>query len=70
LVYRWIHDFRTDLPEPKASINVKKIEFNEIWHFVDLKKTSYGCLKQLITVHKKQLPGSLADAILQRLNGS
>ncbi|MCL1970270.1 MAG: hypothetical protein FWF66_02265 [Candidatus Bathyarchaeota archaeon] len=39
LIYRWIHDFRTDLPEPKVAINVKEIEFDEVWHyFVGLKK--------------------------------
>ena len=71
LVYRWIRDFGAGLPEPKVSIDVKEIEFDEVWHyFVGLKKTSFGCLKQLIAVHEKQLPGSLVDAILQRLDGS
>jgi transposase len=70
LVYRWIRDFGSGLPEPKVPNDVKEVEFDEVWHFVGLKKTSFGFLKQLITVHEKQLPGSLADAILPRLDDS
>jgi hypothetical protein len=70
LVYRWIRDFGTELPEPKISGNIKEIEFDEIWHFVGLKKTSFECLKQLIVVHEKQLPESLVNAILQHLDDS
>ena len=70
LVYRWIRDFGAGLPEPKVPLDVKEIEFDEIWHFVGLKKTNFGCLKQLIGVHEKQLPGFLADAIQQHLGDS
>ena len=70
LVYRWIRDFGAGLAEPKVPNDVVEMEFDEVWHFVGLKKTSYGYLKQLIAAHKELLPGFLAGAILQRLDGS
>jgi transposase len=70
LVYRWIRDFGAGLTEPKVPNDVVEIEFDEVWHFVGLKKTSYGCLKQLIAAREELLPGFLAGAILQRLDGS
>ena len=70
LVYRWIRDFGKSLPEPKVPNDIKEIEFDEVWHFVGSKKTSFGSLKQLIAVHEELLPGSWADEILQHLNGS
>ena len=70
LVYRWIRDFGAGLPEPKVPLEVKEIGFDEIWRFVGLKKTNFGCLKQLIGVHEKRLPGFLADVIQQHLGDS
>jgi transposase len=70
LVHRWIHEFSKNLPEPQISDNIQKLEFNEIWHFVDLKKENFESLKQLIAIYKKQLPESLINAILQHLNNS
>ena len=70
LIYRWIREFRQTLPQPQISGDIKQIEFDEMGHFVDLKKENYGSLKQLIAVHEKQLPGCLAGAILQRLDDS
>ena len=70
LVYRWVRDFGKSLAEPKVASDILGLEFDEVWHFVGLKKTSFGCLKQLIVEQEKLLPGSLAGAIQQRLGGS
>jgi transposase len=70
LVYRWIRDFGKSLAEPKVSQDIKEIEFDEVWHFVGCKKTSFGFLKQLIVLHEERLPGFLAGAILQHLDVS
>ena len=70
LVYRWIKEYGENLPEPKVPNDVKEIEFDEVWHFVGLKKTSYGFLRQLIEVHEKQLPGSWVNEMLQHLDVS
>lgn len=70
LVYRWIREFGQTLPKPQILGDIRQIEFDEMWHFVDLKKENYGSLKQLIAVHEKQLPGCLVGAILQRLANS
>jgi len=70
LVYRWIRDFGKSLAEPKVPQDIKEIEFDEVWHFVGLKKTSCGFLKQLIVLHEERLPRCLADAIQKHLGGS
>jgi hypothetical protein len=70
LVYRWIREFGESLPESQISSDIKQIEFDEIWHFIDLKKENFESLRQLIATHKKQLPESLANAILQHLDNS
>jgi len=70
LVYRWIRDFGKSLAQPKIPQDIKEIEFDEVWHFVGLKKTSCGCLKQLIALHEERLPGFLVGAIQKHLGGS
>ncbi|MCL2288217.1 MAG: hypothetical protein FWC33_03420 [Candidatus Bathyarchaeota archaeon] len=70
LVYRWIQSFGESLPEPKSSYDIKQLEFDELWCFVDLKKETFESLKQLIMKHEKLLPEFLVNEILQRLDDS
>ena len=37
-VYRWIREFATLLPEPEVPLDIKHMEFDEMWHFVGSKK--------------------------------
>ncbi|MDR0318545.1 MAG: hypothetical protein LBI09_00725 [Nitrososphaerota archaeon] len=55
LVDRWIQGFVKSLPEPKVVGGIVGLEFDVVWHFVGLKKTSVGCLKQLIAEYEKLL---------------
>jgi hypothetical protein len=44
------------------------VEFGVVWHFVGLKKTSFGSLEQLVVAHRKLLPESWTNEILQHLD--
>jgi len=34
LVYRWIRSFGESLPEQEVSGEIKRMEFDEMWHFI------------------------------------
>ncbi|MCL2287997.1 MAG: hypothetical protein FWC33_02275 [Candidatus Bathyarchaeota archaeon] len=70
LVYRWVHEFEARLPTSVTSHDIEQMTFDELWHFVNLKKENFETLKQLIIKHEKQLPNLLTNTILQRLNDS
>jgi transposase-like protein len=53
LVYRWIRSFGESLPEPEIPGDIVEMEFDEMWHFVGSKKTSFGSSKPLIVVQGK-----------------
>ena len=38
LIYRWIREAGLRLPEPEIGGQVREIEFDEMWHFVEEKK--------------------------------
>jgi transposase len=65
LVYRWIKQAGLDTNEPIVSEDIKEMEFDEMWHFVGSKKTSYGSSKPLTVAHGELWPGCLATVILQ-----
>jgi len=65
LIYRWIRAFGESLPEPEVSGEIAQMEFDEMWHFVGSKKTSFGSSKLLTVAHGKLWPGCSAVVILQ-----
>ena len=70
LIYRWIRAFGESLPEPEVSGEIAQMEFDEMWHFVGSKKTSFGSSKLLTVAHGKLWPGCSAVVILQPSDGS
>lgn len=44
-VYRWVKKMAQALPDPVIDQEVKSIEIDEMWHYVQRKKTSYGSSK-------------------------
>ena len=70
LIYRWIREagLRTDIPE--IGNNITEIEFDEMWHFIQSKKTSFGSSRPLTVVAGELLPGFSAVVIAQRLEDS
>jgi len=65
LVYRWIRAFGETLPEPEVPGDIKQMEFDEMWHFIGAKKTSFGSSKPLTVVQGEPWPGCSAVVILQ-----
>jgi transposase len=69
LVYRWIREAGLSLPEPEVGGQIREMEFDEMWHFVEEKKTSFGSSRPLIAAHGRLSPGYSALVILQRSEG-
>ena len=69
-VYRWIREFSALLPEPEVPLDIKHMEFDEMWHFVGSKKTNFGLSKQLTVIEGEPSHGFSAIVILQHLGGS
>jgi transposase len=44
-IYRWVKQMAESLPDPVIDDNLKEIEIDEIWHFLERKKTRYGSSK-------------------------
>jgi len=65
LTYRWIAEAGAKLSEPKVSGEIKEMEFDEMWHFIGSKKTSFGSSKPLTVAHGELWPGCSAIVILQ-----
>lgn len=40
-VYRWVKKMAQALPDPVIAQDIKDIEIDELWHYVQRKKTSY-----------------------------
>jgi len=68
-VYRWIRAFGESLPEPTVSGEIRHMEFDEMWHFVGSKKTSFGSSRPLTVAQGELWPGCSAIVILQHLDG-
>lgn len=64
-VYRWIVKEGKKLPEQSIPGEIKEIEFDEMWHFIERKKTSFGSSKPLIAAQGKLWPGCSAIVMLQ-----
>ena len=65
LVYRWIKEAGAKLPDGEVSGAITQMEFDEMWHFIGNKKTSFGSSKPLTVAHGELWPGCSAVVILQ-----
>ena len=65
LTYRWIKGEAESLPAPVVSDNIKEIEFDEMWHFIQSKKIKDGSSKRWIVAHGEPLPGLSVIVMLQ-----
>jgi transposase len=70
LVYRWIVEAGAKLPDTAVSGEIKEMEFDEMWHFIGLKKEKFGSSKQLIVAEGELWPGCSAIVILKPSNAS
>ncbi len=70
IIYRWVVEAMGKTQEPVVSSDIMEMEFDEMWHFIGSKKTSFGSLKRLIVVQGEPLPGLQAIVILQHSKSS
>ena len=70
LIYRWIREAGMKLAEPEVGDDIREIEFDEMWHFVESKKRSFGSSRPLIAAAGRPWPGCSAIVILQPSSGS
>ena len=69
LIYRWIKEAGLSFDDPVIDGDITKIEFDEMWHFINSKKTNFGSSKPLIAARGRLSHGFSAVVILQRSNG-
>jgi transposase len=68
-VYRWIAREGMSLSERKIPGEIREMEFDEIWHFIQEKKTNFGSSRRLIVAQGEPWPGCPAIVIPQPSNG-
>ena len=70
LIYRWLREAGMNMSEPEINGEIAEIEFDEMWHFLDSKKTRFGLSKPLTVALGELSPGFSVVVILQRLGDS
>ena len=66
--YYWIRDMAATTEEPVIASNIHEIDFDEMWHFVQSKKSNSGSSKPWIIAQGELLPGYSVVVMLQRSN--
>lgn len=69
-VLKWIRKEAKTIEEPEISCHLEGIEFDEMWHFVQSKKTKDGLSKPWIELPEEPLPGLLAIVMLPPFKSS
>ena len=67
--YRWIKKMAEGIAEPEIPADIKEVEFDEMWHFVQSKKTRNGSSRRWIVAQGELLPGLSAVVILKPSSG-
>jgi hypothetical protein len=65
LIYRWIREAGLHTEPPSINGEIKQIEFDEMWHFVETKKENFGSSKPLIAVAGGRTHGFSAVVLAQ-----
>ena len=65
LIYRWIKEAGLSFDEPIVDGDIAEIEFDEMWHFINSKKTNFGSSRRLIAARGKLSHGFSVVVIVQ-----
>src|SRR5215216_691744 len=57
-VYKWVRAAGEDAPAPSTTLEGNIVQIDEMWHFVDGKKTRFGSGEPTILWHGEPWPGS------------
>ena len=64
-VLKWLKKEAAVIREPGISATIRNIEFDEMWHFIQSKKTRNGSSKQWIVIEGELLDGLSAIVMLK-----
>ena len=68
--YYWIRDLAVQTEEPVIADDIREMDFDEMWHFIQSKKRSVGSSKPWIIAQGELLPGYSVVVMLQHSNDS
>ena len=66
-VLKWIRNIALSITEPEIDSEIKEIQIDEMWHFINEKNTKFGYGEPWIVIQKKLSDGFLAIVLLKRL---
>jgi transposase len=69
-ILNWIRIMGKSLPEPNFETDVKEIQMDEMWHFINKKNEKYGSGEPWIVLETEPLDGLLAVVMLRRSRSS
>src|SRR3954454_7083196 len=64
-VYRWVRAAREEAAAPSAAPSSGIVQIDEMWHFVDGKKTRFGSGRPLTLWHGEPWPGSWLGVMMR-----
>jgi transposase-like protein len=65
-VLNWIRIMGKNLPEPEFETDVKEIQMDEMWHYINKKNENYGSGEPWIVLETEPSDGLLAIVMLKR----
>lgn len=68
-VYKWIQQYAALLPEPEVPADVEIVQLDEMWHFVNGKKTNAGSGGPSIRSRGEPLPGCWVSVTMRPASG-
>jgi transposase len=67
-IYYWMRDLAVTTAEPVITDDIREIDFDAMWHFIQSKKRSAGSSKPWIMAQGERLPGCSVVVMLQHAN--
>jgi transposase len=68
--YKWVRQAAEALPEPEVREEIREMELDELWHFLQAKKTSVGLGQPMIVTSGVVSPGWWVAVIMLPLGDS
>ena len=65
-VYRWIRGEAETLRDPEVPADTEIVQIDEMWHFVNGKKTRFGFGRPMIHFQGETSPGKLVHVLIPR----
>ena len=65
-IYRWLRKEAAKMPVGKGAEQAKVVMIDEMWHFVNGKKTRFGSGKPMIHFQGETSPGNWAHVLIER----